>query len=319
MIVRVSAPCRLHFGLLHVPVPGLTHWPDGTPLRPFGGLGLMIDGPFIDVMIEPAAEWSVTGCLSTRARQFIDKLQSPQPLSVTANGPPEHIGLGVGTALGLAVAHAIAIINGESKPAVQKLAKQTGRGERSRIGLAGFQSGGFIVDLGHADNDILPQCLPFPEDWRVVVMTPPIPTRWHGDRERRAFQSNRTADEALETTTRLTRLIDDSILPALQARQFHKFAPALHNYNRIAGEHFADVQGGIYSDPTIAELIEFLCIEGYDGVGQSSWGPSVFVLCESQRDAERLFEWLKRKHPTIEILGLSNAAESGVSVEITES
>ena len=45
MSVRVVAPCRLHFGLFHVPVDGLTHYPDGRPVRKFGGLGMMIENP----------------------------------------------------------------------------------------------------------------------------------------------------------------------------------------------------------------------------------------------------------------------------------
>ena len=48
MNVRVVAPCRLHFGLLHVPTIGFTHWPDGTPVRKFGGVGERNEMPFTD-------------------------------------------------------------------------------------------------------------------------------------------------------------------------------------------------------------------------------------------------------------------------------
>src|SRR5262245_40014863 len=110
MTVRVVAPCRLHFGLLHVPVPGLTHWPDGTPIRQFGGMGLMVESPSVTVEYTPDEPSSVEGSLADRARgtllllqQKLDGRASPSGRLV-AEGPPEHVGLGVGTALSLALA-----------------------------------------------------------------------------------------------------------------------------------------------------------------------------------------------------------------------
>ena len=38
----------------------------------------------------------------------------------------------------------------------------------------------------------------------------------------------------------------------------------------------------------IAEAVEFARSNGIDGVGQSSWGPAVFALCEDSRQAEWL-------------------------------
>ena len=54
-MIRVVAPSRLHFGLFHVPVAG-DPWPDGLPVRCFGGVGLMVEEPAV-VVVEPAADW----------------------------------------------------------------------------------------------------------------------------------------------------------------------------------------------------------------------------------------------------------------------
>jgi predicted sugar kinase len=74
MTVRVAAPCRLHFGLLHVPVPGLAHWPDRTPVRTFGGAGLMIESPAVTVSFSSDEPFSVAGSLADRARSVLIQL-----------------------------------------------------------------------------------------------------------------------------------------------------------------------------------------------------------------------------------------------------
>src|SRR5438046_2232982 len=102
MNVRVVAPCRLHFGLFHVPVEGLTHWPDGTTVRRFGGVGLMIDRPRVVVRVEPADDWSAEGPLADRALGYARRAaafvrsEQRRPVRVTVEEcPPEHVGLGV--------------------------------------------------------------------------------------------------------------------------------------------------------------------------------------------------------------------------------
>jgi beta-RFAP synthase len=313
MKVRVLAPGRLHFGLLNVPVEGLEHDADGSPLRPFGGLGLMIDEPFVSLTIEESSVREVTGSLAARAALFLDRLQIEQPWKVHAEGPPQHIGLGVGTALGLSLAKAAAVLANKPEESVFELARRTGRGERSRIGLAGFQYGGFLVDRGHDGSDTLAEQYRFPAEWRIVTLLPKVEQRWHGDREARAFQATRTPAESLATTARLARLVDTKILHALIARDFPSFAASLSEYNRVAGEPFAKVQGGPYSDPAITALIERLKDEGYAGVGQSSWGPIVFALCESEAAANDL----KFNLSDVHWLGISPAAGIGAVVEVS--
>ena len=44
------------------------------------------------------------------------------------------------------------------------------------------------------------------------------------------------------------------------------------------GESFAAVQGGCYVDPQMAALVEWARAAGIRGVGQSSWGPTIWML-----------------------------------------
>src|SRR5260370_28354737 len=65
--VHVRAPGRLHFGLLALPhAVYATHWPDVSgrltiPRRTFGGVGLMIEQPGVELTVRRAAAWSARG------------------------------------------------------------------------------------------------------------------------------------------------------------------------------------------------------------------------------------------------------------------
>ena len=65
-MIRLTAPSRLHFGLFALPARGVTHWPNvegqpTIPARRFGGVGLMIDQPGVQVTVRPASQWSGAG------------------------------------------------------------------------------------------------------------------------------------------------------------------------------------------------------------------------------------------------------------------
>jgi predicted sugar kinase len=77
------------------------------------------------------------------------------------------------------------------------------------------------------------------------------------------------------------------ILPALVEGDANAFGEALYEFNVKVGEAFAPVQGGIYAGPRIAERIAFVRGQAVRGVGQSSWGPTVFAVVA---DAERALE-----------------------------
>src|SRR5262249_46477756 len=109
--------------------------------------------------------------------------------------------------------------------------------------------------------------------WRVVLFIPASPSTWHGDRERSAFASARGGEPDA-----LRHLAENVIVPAAKAGDVIGFGEAVHEFNRKAGEPFAAAQGGTYSSQQIVELIAELRSLGILGVGQSSWGPTVFAI-----------------------------------------
>ncbi len=298
MTVRIVAPCRLHFGLLYVPIVGFDHWPDGRPVRKFGGLGVMIDEP--NVLVEIGSRSG--GNAHARASAFLQAIATQRPeyrdrierLSIWAESPAEHTGLGVGTALGMAVARATFTALHLELP-YRELAQLVGRGLRSGIGIHGFESGGFLFDEGKLHDCDLPtirERLTLPANWRIVLLPSQASSTWHGDRERSAFHRHRSVSEVQATTERLHSLAEQ-VRSALRANDFDAFSQTISEFNRVAGEPFARDQGGTYASAAIGDVIQTVREWGHVGVGQSSWGPTVFAFAENDADAARLCERAK--------------------------
>jgi beta-RFAP synthase len=207
--------------------------------------------------------------------------------------------LGVGTQLSLAVARAIIQSATGDSPGAKHLAQLTGRGGRSAIGVHGFEHGGFLVDGGKRDSDELAPLIvraEFPPEWRIVLLTPPANSTWQGERERAAFAaiSGAPADDAL------CRLLLLGVLPALAERDLPAFGKALHEYNARAGEPFKAAQGGTFA-PESAESIEWLRGQGVLGVGQSSWGPTVFAVAEDRDRAAAIKAAARRWRRAVDV------------------
>jgi beta-RFAP synthase len=204
---------------------------------------------------------------------------------VIEHAPAEHTGLGVGTQLGLAVAKAVAVESGHSDWPAAELAVRAGRGERSAVGVHGFDRGGLIVEGGKLPGEAISPLvarLPFPADWAVLLFTPAGAGAWHGGAERQAF-AHLTGPGPAETET-LCRLVLTGLLPAVTSADFDAFGEAVYELNARAGDAFAAAQGGRYAGPAVAALVARLRSLGVKGVGQSSWGPTVFAVVR-RRDA----------------------------------
>jgi beta-ribofuranosylaminobenzene 5'-phosphate synthase len=67
------------------------------------------------------------------------------------------------------------------------------------------------------------------------------------------------------------------------AKTWVGFGEALTEIQRILGNYFSEVQGGVFYSNEAVELLEKL---GAKGVGQSSWGPAAYGLYPTHREAE---------------------------------
>jgi beta-ribofuranosylaminobenzene 5'-phosphate synthase len=300
-MLRVRTPSRLHFGLLSLPAEGAAA-PSG---RLFGGVGLMVRRPGVQVAAGAAASWSAEGPLAERAlgfaRRVAEGVRRDRP---GADGPPlrlrveeaapEHAGLGTGTQLGLAVARAVAAAWGVRADA-RDLARWSGRGLRSALGVHGFERGGLLVEAGKRSPEALAPLVArtdFPEEWRVVLIAPLAErdgaSGLHGTDEREAFARLAGTPGGPVRTDALCRLVLLGLLPAIAERDLEAFGEALFEFNQRAGEAFAPVQGGTYAGPKVAAAVAFLRGQGVRGAGQSSWGPTAFAVVGDEERAEDL-------------------------------
>ena len=295
-MTRVTAPSRLHFGLLQVPTE---RSPEAS--RKFGGVGLMIDLPGTVVTARPAESWQFEGMHASRAQVFAHRFvagleRPPRPLQILVERcPAEHTGLGVGTQLGLAVGKAIALELDFPELSAVEIAARVGRGERSAIGVHGFDRGGLIVEPGKLPGEVLSPLLTsvrLPEEWRIAVFVPHSHGSWHGTHEEQAFANAGSLPRSAGLTDVLCRIALLGILPAAVGGDLPTFSDSVHEFNRLAGEPFAAAQGGAYSSSEVADLVAKVRQLGVPGTGQSSWGPAVFAIVDSPDRAAWLVKQL---------------------------
>ncbi len=292
-ILEIRTPSRLHFGLCS--------FGDPTSPHQFGGAGAMIGSPGIHLRRTPAPQFSATGRHADRVERFAQRVARhygwpslPRCQIEVLSAPRQHVGLGVGTQLGMAVAASLASSPGEVSQDIPRLAQAAGRGKRSSIGVHGFEQGGFIIDSGHNDQGQLggieAHCH-LPTDWRFVLA---IDTRHAGlahSAERRAFAN--VPPVPLETTAELRQLALKRLYPAAREADHGSFSESLYEYGLLAGGCFAAVQGGPFAGRAIAQRVELIRSLGCPGCGQSSWGPTVFALTPSPAAAAELLDQIR--------------------------
>ena len=280
--VRVTAPARLHFGFVDL---------HGGLGRRFGSLGLAIDRPLLRVRARRATKTEVAGPSAERAARVVEVLHQQYSVSAAVRVEieetiPPHSGLGSGTQIALATATAVCTLFGATL-SVPELARSLERGARSGIGSGVFEHGGFVVDGGRGELDAPPPVisrLPFPEDWRVVLLFDPALTGLHGESEAAAFRNLPQFPERL--AEHLARKVLMKLLPALAEGQLEQFGSALTEIQQVTGDHFAPAQGGRYASRRVACALQRLAEAGAAACGQSSWGPTGFAILGSQAAAE---------------------------------
>lgn len=283
--VTVTTTARLHFGFLD---------PSGQNTRPFGSFGLSLDQPCTQLALRHAEVSTANGPEADRAARYLRKIAGSCGLHRSyrleiAEAIPSHAGLGSGTQLALTVGSAFAALEGIDLRPID-IAARLGRGTRSGIGIATFEQGGAVLDSGPSLGS-LPQLVarvPFPQDWRVLLIFDPEVRGLDGAAEVAAFETLPAFPEA--DRANLERNITERALPALGRRDFTTFCAEVGHLQKLMGTYFAPLQGGIYTSPRVAYVLEALRAEGVTGLGQSSWGPTGFAFAPTETASETLLK-----------------------------
>ncbi len=290
--VMITTGSRLHWGLLALtPTSG----------REFGGIGLMVDEPTLSLTAKLSSQKQDTIICSEGCRSKIETAIDAVRHSLTGSSRdqfyslellseiPLHSGFGSGTQLSLAVAKALTLLAGETSLSSVDLAQCVRRGARSALGIHGFDSGGFLVEGGKGTpEEISPLVMQadFPEEWKIVLITPNNQAGISGTVEADAIK--RLGPMPVATTERLCRLVLMQLIPAVKTADFDAFSSGLTAFGYTVGEFFSPAQGGIFAHSQMIALEKLLISKGIQGVAQTSWGPTLSVVCQDLTDAEKV-------------------------------
>lgn len=287
MTVRVTAGGRLHFGFRNL---SLAHE------RLYGSLGLALSEPQLVVECERAEEVRADHPDAERyARRAVELLDVAGVRVAVRETLPRHAGLGSGTQFALSVLAGVASAY-DREPRVRERAPLLGRGGRSGIGIAAFESGGFVLDAGHPTTRFtaerprdgsweVPAAIarhPVPDDWRFLVVVPDVEPGKSGreeDEDMRSVVERASPGIADEVAAICTR----RVLPAIVEDDLATFGAGVAEVGRLNGAWYADAQGGVYRPP-VGELVRELESDPtIEGAGQSSWGPAVYGVTDRAR------------------------------------
>ncbi|MGH8549622.1 MAG: beta-ribofuranosylaminobenzene 5'-phosphate synthase family protein [Methylococcales bacterium] len=306
------APARLHMGFLD---------PSASLNRKYGSIGLALHEIATQVTVRRSHQLQVTGPQSERilktTQKFLSALRIPEGVQVEIDTViPEHVGLGSGTQMSLAIGFAVSKLF-DLDLSVREVACLTDRGARSGIGIGTFEQGGLIVDGGRAAGTETPPVIcriEVPGEWRFILVFDKRAQGLNGVREIEAFQRLRSFPEA--SAARICHVLLMKGLPALAEQDILGFGQVITEIQQSVGDYFAPAQGGRFMSRDVEAAIAWFGAHGAVAMGQSSWGPTGFCVVENESRARELVEnisRLSRNKPDLSFRIVSAQNEGGVT------
>lgn len=276
--VSVTTYGRLHLGFFNL---------SNQLQRQFGSVGVAIDAFKTVVNVKVGLpQQALDPWAAAILQRHLSLTQTDTVLDVAlAQAIPRHGGLGSGTQMALALGAAVNGLLGHSIDA-STIAAMHQRGARSGIGIATFTHGGLVVDGGRAADTVVPPMLArqaFPADWHFLLITDSSHHGLHGQGEKTAFKQ--LVPQSVAATQAIQQQLLSQGLPALIEHDFAAFSQFLGALQRYNADYFSPAQGGPYASHAVGEILSSLIEQGYVGAGQSSWGPTGFVLLPSRQTA----------------------------------
>jgi beta-RFAP synthase len=224
----------------------------GSLGRHFGSIGIALNEINTRLTLTQSDQRSVSGPSAQRAdrclTQLCDALNVPDRVNITIDAAiPEHVGLGSGTQMALAIGSALNAYYGLGLT-VREIASVMDRGLRSGIGIGVFEHGGLVVDGGRGEKTVTPPVLvhlDVPSDWRFILVFDRRGQGLHGEQEIAAFEALPTFPQ--HEAEHLCYLIMMQGLPAVAEHDLKQFGHVISQLQQAVGKHFAPAQGGIYA------------------------------------------------------------------------
>ncbi len=265
----------------------------GSLGRDFGSIGIAINEIGIRLQATQSDRCRVVGPCSERVEHCLRFLSKALGVSekieiLIEEAIPEHVGLGSGTQMSLAIG---SVLNGlyDLGLTTREIAALTERGLRSGIGIGIFEHGGLVVDGGRGKHTVTPPVLvrlEFPPAWHFILVFDERGQGLHGQQEIQAFKQ--LPPFPRQEAARLCHLLLMQGLPAVAERDINAFGDVIGQLQQSVGGHFAAAQGGVFASREVAKAMEWLAGRGAVGTGQTSWGPTGFCMIEGANEAQKL-------------------------------
>lgn len=289
--VSVVAPARLHMGFLDL---------SGSLGRNFGSIGVALNEIATRLSVTFSDELIVNGPSSKRAEKCIkliceERNVSSQLQIEIESAIPEHVGLGSGTQMSLAIGAGLNAFY-DLGLTIREIAQLTDRGMRSGIGIGVFEQGGLVVDGGRGEQTITPPVIShmdIPDHWRFILVFDERGKGLHGKQELEAFKE--LAPFPRQEAERLSYLLLMQGLPAIAEQNIELFGDVITQLQRSVGEHFASAQGGVFTSKEVSVVMTWLEQQGAVAIGQTSWGPTGFCAVSHIKKADSLVAEMRHK------------------------
>lgn len=281
--VRIIAPSHVHVGNFDL---------HGGVGRLYGTIGFSLEYPRVVVEVSIDSEYRVDG--GSRSSEVMDmtrkasKICKCGPLHVRVlEEIPGHVGLGSTTALALSIAHGVNVLCNAGLD-VESLAYMMGRGSISALGVYSFKYGGFIIDGGFIPGQGRVPPLLFrahvPSRYLMIVALPEKPIEdvlRIKSREEEILKSMPRMDE--DMAMEASRIALMGIMAYVSDNQWIAAGKWITQFNRRLGEYWSAKQRGVYCCEEVEGLVETFLENGALLSAQSSWGPTVYGLVESNK------------------------------------
>ncbi len=291
--INMKSPSRLHFTLIDM---------NGKYSgRVDGGVGLAIKDPFTSIVVHPRSDNIIFINQKTDDDQLYPELiteitsavkqiqcnYSLKGVSIDIEKTiPAHSGFGSKTQTLLSASVAYCRMYGVTT-IVRDICKLIGRGGTSGIGVEVFNSGGFVVDCGHpfylknytfrpssASKSLPPATLlgqyKFP-DWPILIVTP-RGRHIYGAEEQRLFDA--ICPIPLTDVQTCTHVVLMMLIPAVIEGDLETFCKGIDALQALAWKQF-EIES---QDAVVIKIMKELKNLEINGIGMSSWGPTIFAF-----------------------------------------
>ncbi len=300
--IAVTTPSRLHFSLLDL---------NGEIGRIDGGFGVALQNPNFKILVEKAKQTGIFGTTDTKTCEEILKilstikkkydLKNEYKISLKSE-IPRHSGFGSTTQLNLAITSAVLKLE-EIFLSPSEIAMTVKRGGTSGIGVKAFESGGFIVDVGHkfgkgkekaaflpsSVSDAKPAKIlfrqDFPDDWIFVCAVRKI-RKIYAESEVEIFKKYCPVNR--RDVEMLSHLLLMKILPAVIEQDIENFGDGLKEVQNLGFKKIEVEISGLKNFMDELSKISY-------GAGLSSFGPCVYALTKGKKHAEEVRSYLNEK------------------------